>query len=131
MSKKILIVDDSMIFRCAMSRLLEFAGYEVQGAEDGIDGLEQFEAFRPDLVAVDLNMPCMDGFEMIRRLRERSAVPVLILSARNTQADRAQGLSVGSNGYLIKPFRTDELFESIENLLSPQPDFRLEVPIIQ
>jgi len=117
MVERILIVDDSRPFRQSLMRFLEMEGFEVVEAEDGIDGLEQYRRSDPDLVMMDLNMPRMDGFETIRRLREFSVVPVLILSARNTEMDKVLGLTTGGDFYLAKPFSASELLVRVKSLL--------------
>ena len=99
MGDKILIVDDSRAFRQSLIRFLEMEGFDVVEAEDGFSGLEQYHRCRPDLVVMDVNMPRMDGFEAVRRLREYSVVPVLILSCRNAEMDRVLGLSAGADYY--------------------------------
>lgn len=117
MADKIMIVDDSRAFRMALSLLLQMEEYEVIEAEDGFACLEQCARAYPDLIIMDINMPRMDGFETIRRVREHSAVPILVLSARDARADKSQGLDAGSDGYLSKPFDIDELLVRIETLL--------------
>ncbi len=109
MADRILVVDDSRPFRQSLNRFLAMEGFEVVEAEDGCDGLERYHQTSPDLVLMDLNMPRMNGFEAIRRLRETLVVPVLILSARNEEMDRVLGLGAGADCYLAKPFSASEL----------------------
>ena len=115
--EKILVVDDSRAFRQSLLRFLQMEGFEVLEAEDGHDGLTQFDRALPDLVILDLNMPKMDGFEALKHLREQSRVPVLILSARNGEMDRVAGLSSGADFFLNKPFSAGELLARINALL--------------
>jgi DNA-binding response OmpR family regulator len=117
MAERILIVDDSRPFRQSLLRFLEMEGFEVIEAEDGFEGLRQYAASQPDLIVMDVNMPQMDGFEAVRRLREFSIVPILILSARNAEMDRVLGLSVGADSYLAKPFSASELLARVQALL--------------
>jgi DNA-binding response OmpR family regulator len=117
MGDKILIVDDSRPFRQSLMRFLEMEGFEVMEAEDGFNGLEQYHRIHPDLILMDINMPRMDGFEAVRRLREFSVVPVLILSARNAEMDRVLGLNAGADYYLPKPFSASELLVRVQALL--------------
>jgi DNA-binding response OmpR family regulator len=117
MAEKILIVDDSRPFRQSLSRFLQMEGFEVAEAEDGCHGLEEYDRCQPDLVVMDINMPRMDGFEAVRRLRETSIVPILILSARGSEMDRILGLNVGADCYLPKPFSADELLARVQALL--------------
>ena len=124
MAERILVVDDSRPFRQSLMRFLEMEGFEVIEAEDGYDGLEQYEHARPDLVVMDVNMPRMDGFEAVRRLREFSPVPVLILSARHAEMDRVLGLTAGADFYLAKPFSASELLARVQSLLRRQRAMR-------
>jgi DNA-binding response OmpR family regulator len=117
MGEKILIVDDSRPFRQSLVRFLEMEGFEVVEAEDGRQGVEQCQRHEPDLVLMDVNMPRMGGFEAVGCLREFSAIPVLILSARNAEMDRVLGLSSGADFYLSKPFSANELLARIQVLL--------------
>jgi DNA-binding response OmpR family regulator len=117
MAETILIVDDSRPFRQSLMRFLRMEGFEVVEAEDGSDGLAAYSHWRPDLVVMDVNMPRMDGFEAIRRLREFSFVPVLILSARGAEMDKVLGLNAGADCYLSKPFSATELLTRVQVLL--------------
>lgn len=117
MTERILIVDDSRPFRQSLTRFLEMEGFEVVEAEDGREGLEQYGRSCPDLVVMDVNMPRMDGFEAVRRLRETSVVPVLILSARSAEMDKVLGLTAGADFYLSKPFSASELLARVQALL--------------
>jgi DNA-binding response OmpR family regulator len=117
---RVLIVDDSRSFRQSLSRFLEMEGFEVVEAEDGPDGLAKCQISQPDLVVMDINMPGMNGFEAIRLLREFSFVPVLVLTARNAEMDKMQGLGVGADSYLTKPFSASELLARVQALLRRQ-----------
>jgi DNA-binding response OmpR family regulator len=117
MGDRILIVDDSRPFRQSLMRFLEMEGYDVVEADDGFSGLEEYHNTRPDLIVMDVNMPRMDGFEAVRRLREFSVVPVLILSCRNAEMDRVLGLTSGADCYLAKPFSASELLVRVQSLL--------------
>jgi len=117
MADTILVVDDSRPFRQSLTRFLRMEGFEVIEAEDGVDGLEAYKYWQPDLVVMDVNMPRMDGYEAIRRLREFSYVPVLILSARSAEMDKVLGLNVGADCYLSKPFSGSELLARVQALL--------------
>ncbi len=117
---RVLIVDDSRSFRQSLSRFLEMEGFDVVEAEDGPEGLAKCQSTEPDLVVMDINMPGMNGFEAIRRLREFSIVPVLVLSARNAEMDKMQGLGVGADSYLTKPFSASELLARVQALLRRQ-----------
>jgi two-component system KDP operon response regulator KdpE len=111
---RILVVDDEQrVLNFLMSKL-RASGYEVLTASNGLEALEQAQAEEPDLIVLDVLMPKMDGFETLKELRSFSAVPVIILSARETNSDKIKGLSLGADDYLPKPFNPDELVARIE-----------------
>jgi two-component system response regulator MprA len=113
----ILIVDDDPHIRSVVSRGLRFEGYTVHVAEDGPQALEITRAEPPDLVVLDVMLPELDGLEVCRRLRRGTAVPVLMLTARDAVTDRIAGLDSGADDYLVKPFDFDELLARIRALL--------------
>ncbi|MBW4422086.1 MAG: response regulator transcription factor [Myxacorys californica WJT36-NPBG1] len=115
--KKILVVDDDMTLRTALTRYLEKRGYAVQKAACGTEALLCFEQDPPDLIVSDVIMPEMDGFEFCRRLRAirtGQLTPFIFLSSRGDIEDRVQGHSIGADDYLIKPFEPRELLAKIE-----------------
>ncbi|MGW1889824.1 response regulator transcription factor [Streptomyces sp. NPDC002004] len=115
---RILIVDDEPAVREALRRSLAFEGYGTEVAVDGADALDKADAYRPDLVVLDIQMPRMDGLTAARRIRSAgSTVPILMLTARDTVGDRVTGLDAGADDYLVKPFELDELFARIRALL--------------
>ncbi|HEU5027782.1 MAG TPA: response regulator transcription factor [Spirillospora sp.] len=115
---RILIVDDEPAVRESLSSSLEFEGYRVAEAADGVTALQQVEAERPDLVVLDVLMPRMDGLTTCRRLRAAGAtMPVLMLTARDMVGDRVTGLDAGADDYLAKPFELDELLARVRALL--------------
>ena len=115
---RILIVDDEPAVREALQRSLAFEGYETEVAVDGIDALTRAEAYAPDLIVLDIQMPRMDGLTAARRLRASgSTTPILMLTARDTVGDRVTGLDAGADDYLVKPFELDELFARVRALL--------------
>ncbi|MEU9021123.1 response regulator transcription factor [Actinomadura sp. NPDC048394] len=115
---RILIVDDEPAVRESLSSSLEFEGYRVAEAADGVTALERVEAERPDLVVLDVLMPRMDGLTTCRRLRAAGAtMPVLMLTARDMVGDRVTGLDAGADDYLAKPFELDELLARVRALL--------------
>jgi DNA-binding response OmpR family regulator len=111
---RILVVDDEERIINFLRSKLKALGYEVLTASNGLDGLEQAQAQEPDLIVLDLLMPKMDGLEMLKELRNFSSVPVIILTAKDTDADRIKGLKLGADDYLPKPFNPDELVARIE-----------------
>ncbi|MER7110725.1 response regulator transcription factor [Streptomyces sp. NPDC000229] len=115
---RILIVDDEPAVREALRRSLAFEGYGTDVAVDGADALAKVDAYAPDLVVLDVQMPRVDGLTAARRIRAAgSTVPILMLTARDTVGDRVTGLDAGADDYLVKPFELDELFARIRALL--------------
>lgn len=109
-----LVVDDEQRIVNFLKAKLKASGYDVLTAGDGAQALEQIQTQKPDLVVLDLLMPRMDGFEMMRQLRSFSSIPIVILSARGADADRIRGLKLGADDYLAKPFNPEELIARIE-----------------
>lgn len=117
---KILVVDDDKKITALLKRALIFEGYEVEAAEEGEEGLRIADDWQPDLVVLDILMPGMDGWEMCRRLRAVSDVPILMLTAKDDIADRVRGLDLGADDYLVKPFALEELLARVRSLLRRQ-----------
>jgi len=111
---RILVVDDEQRVLNFLTSKLRASGYDVLTASNGLKALEQAQAEEPDLIVLDVLMPKMDGFETLKELRSFSAIPVIILSARETNSDKIKGLSLGADDYLQKPFNPDELVARIE-----------------
>jgi len=110
----VLVVDDEERILNFIRPKLRAAGYDVLTATSGAVALEQLQVELIDLVVLDLIMPQMDGLEVLKRMRAFSAVPVIILSARDTDIDKIKGLELGADDYLAKPFNPDELVARIE-----------------
>lgn len=108
-SARILVVDDEESIRTLLAFPLRRDGHDVVTASTGAEALEQFDRTRPDLVLLDVMLPGIDGFEVCRQLRERSAVPIIMLSARGEEVDRVAGLEHGADDYVTKPFSVREL----------------------
>jgi DNA-binding response OmpR family regulator len=123
----ILLVEDEAELARLVGRELEAAGHRVSHAPDGATALRLFAAAAPELVVLDWLLPGLDGLEVLRRLREASAVPVLMLTARAEEVDRVIGLEVGADDYLIKPFGMRELVARVRALLRRQE--RLEATL--
>lgn len=118
--KRILIVDDDLTLRTALTRYLQTRGYVVSEARSGLEGLSLFEQTSPDLVVSDVMMPEMDGLEFCRRLRATRSgqlVPFIFLSSRKEVDDRIYGHQIGADDYLPKPFELKELVAKIESQL--------------
>ena len=115
---RVLVVDDDRAVRDALRRALTLAGYEVQAAEDGEQALELVVQAVPDAVVLDVGLPGIDGLEVCRRLRLLgNRVPILMLTARDAVADRIDGLDVGADDYMLKPFDVGELKARLRALL--------------
>ena len=113
----ILIVDDEVQIRRLLKLTLESAGYAVREAENGSLGLNEAAVQRPDAVILDLSLPDLSGIEVLRRLREWSQIPVLILSVRDGEAEKIAALDAGADDYLTKPFGGGELLARMRVLL--------------
>jgi two-component system response regulator MprA len=111
------VVDDDPLIQKMMRRVLEAEGYAVALAGDGPAALETVRVQPVDLVILDVMLPGMDGFEILRTLRQESALPVLMLTARDEAADKIAGLDYGADDYVVKPFNPDELLARVRALL--------------
>jgi two-component system KDP operon response regulator KdpE len=117
MKKKILIVDDEARMRRFVRMNLDLEGYEVLEAENGLAALQRVRDDMPDLVLLDVMMPDLDGFETLARIREMSAVPVIMLTVKGDEEDRIKGLDLGADDYITKPFSPRELVSRIRAVL--------------
>ena len=113
----ILLVEDEQKLAQVIARELEAEGYHVMRAADGWQGLELQAELAPDLIILDWMLPGLDGLEVLRRIRQGSAVPILMLTARSEEMDRVVGLEVGADDYLTKPFSMRELVARVRALL--------------
>ena len=113
----ILVVDDEPRLLSFLRSELKASGYQVSVASDGTGALRAAAARGPDMVILDVMLPDMDGFEVCRRLRETSSVPILMLTARANDTDKVEGLDAGADDYLTKPFSTPELLARVRALL--------------
>jgi len=114
---RVLVVEDDFRIAVFVQRALLQAGYRAQVVGDGHAALTAAESAPPDLVVLDVMLPGLDGLEVARRLRARSAVPILILTARDSVGDRVEGLDAGADDYLVKPFALEELLARVRALL--------------
>ena len=114
---RVLVVEDDRVLREAVGLLLDRAGLDVEGAADGRAALDLEATGRFDLVLLDLMLPGMDGFEVCRHVRERSSVPIVMLTARDDTADVVRGLELGADDYLTKPFDPAELIARVRAAL--------------
>ena len=118
---RILIVEDEESLLKLESILLSSKGYSVTGVMDGKSALDEISARKPDLVVLDIMLPEMDGFEVCKRIKENpetAGIPVVMLTAKKNSQDYARGMQVGADAYVTKPFKSAQVIELIEGLLS-------------
>ncbi|MGO4956941.1 response regulator transcription factor [Luteococcus sp. Sow4_B9] len=114
---QILVVDDDQAVRDSLARSMQYSGYEVSTASDGLEALAKLSAVKADAVIMDVMMPRLDGLETTRMLRQTgNDVPILILTARDAVGDRVDGLDAGADDYMVKPFALDELLARVRAL---------------
>jgi len=127
MAPRILVVDDDAKITSFLRRGLVLEGYEVTVANSGAEGLRAAGDHEPDLLILDIMMPGIDGLEVCRRIRAADMpTPILMLTARDTVADRVKGLDCGADDYLVKPFALEELLARVRALLRRKPGAREE-----
>lgn len=117
MAKKVLIVEDDSNIAELLNLYLEKEGFEPLVAKDGGKGVEQFRAFQPDLVLLDIMLPVMDGWSVLKKIRESSKVPVIMLTAKGETSDKVSGLEMGADDYIVKPFEMKEVLARIHAVL--------------
>ena len=120
MGKLILTADDSASMRQMVSFTLKGAGYDVLEAVDGKDGLEKAKAKEVDMVITDLNMPHMDGIQMIREIRalpKYKFIPIILLTTESQDEKKMQGKAAGATGWIVKPFKPEQLLAVIKKVL--------------
>ncbi len=115
--KKILLIEDEDVMCEAIEYSLSREGFEVKRASTGIEGLRMFMADPPDLVLLDLMLPELDGLEVCREIRKKSSVPILIITAKDSEVDEIVGLEIGADDYVRKPFNMRALIARIKALL--------------
>ncbi|AFZ19036.1 response regulator transcription factor [Allocoleopsis franciscana] len=127
----ILVADDNLGTRLSVSDYLEMSGYSVIVAEDGQEALSKIEKYHPHLLVTDINMPRMDGYELVKKLRQQPSfrlLPIVLLTERATTKERIEGYESGCDVYLPKPFEMDELGAVIRNLVERQLDRKVSFP---
>jgi CheY-like chemotaxis protein len=120
------VVDDDLAARAMISAVLRQAGHEVQQAENGVDAQQVATADRPELIITDLQMPVMDGFSLVKKLRahkDTAFVPILCLSETDDYEERVRGFRLGADDFIVKPFSTRDLVARVERMLEPMPIF--------
>jgi len=115
---KVLIIEDDGAIRRGIGDALRFAGYAVEEAVDGVDGLSAAMAIEPNLILLDVLMPKMDGFAVLAEIRRaKPTLPVIMLTAKGEESDRVTGLRAGADDYVVKPFSVNELLARVEAVL--------------
>jgi two-component system response regulator RegX3 len=114
---RILVVEDEVSYSDPLSYLLKKEGYEVSVAETGTEALEEFDRAGADLVLLDLMLPGLSGTDVCRALRQRSGVPVIMLTAKDSEIDKVVGLEIGADDYVTKPYSSRELLARIKAVL--------------
>ena len=119
---RVLVVEDDADIAQVLQRSLRMEGYEVKLAGDGVAALDEAHGFLPDLIVLDLGLPKLDGTEVARKLRDDgNDVPILMLTARDALEARVEGLDIGADDYLVKPFERQELLARLRALLRRRP----------
>ncbi len=117
--KRILVIEDEVHIADGIRLNLTLQGYEVKVAPDGIDGLEKWRSWHPDLIILDIMLPMIDGFSILKTIRQDDEkIPVLILSARGDTKDKVKGLRYGVDDYLAKPFDLEEFLLRVQRLIT-------------
>ena len=129
--RTLLVVEDERPLAETLRYNLEREGYRVHTAEDGVEGLSKARALQPDLVLLDLMLPRMDGLDVLSGIREQSQTPVLLLTARTSEADRVKGLESGADDYITKPFSLAELKARIKVHLRRKQEITVEERVLE
>ena len=119
---RILIVEDDPIILDLITTRLDIAGYDTYFARDGFEGLARLHELRPSALVLDLNMPRLDGFGLLRKMRQEGLnVPTMVLTARNQPDDVQQAITLGARDFLAKPFKDEQLLQRVGRLLRKAP----------
>jgi two-component system chemotaxis response regulator CheY len=119
--KKILVVDDSSVVRMSLEMLLRENGFEVVTAVDGVEGLTKASGQKYDLIITDINMPNMNGLDMMKRMRELpdlKFLPILVLTTESDSDMLAKGKEYGATGWIVKPFTNEDLLTTVQKVVS-------------
>ena len=117
MKKRVLVVEDDPVLTRVLRDNLTFEGFEVESVADGSLAQDVAQRFAPDLVLLDVNLPGQSGFELCQAWRERSQIPIILLTAMGQKADKVRGLQLGADDYVTKPFELEELLARIHAVL--------------
>ncbi len=132
MARKVLIVEDDGNIAELLNLYLEKEGFETSVAKDGGKGVEFFRQFQPDLVLLDVMLPVMDGWSVLKKIREESKAPVIMLTAKGETSDKVSGLEMGADDYIVKPFEMKEVLARIHAVLrrtGPEEEQQMEKKI--
>lgn len=121
-SMRLLIVEDEEDLRRGLEQAMREEGYAVDGSGDGADAIYKAETWDYDAIVLDIMLPGLDGWEILRRLRKKKKTPVLLLTARDAVPDRVRGLDLGADDYLVKPFDLNELLARVRALIRRAAD---------
>ncbi len=119
---RVLVVEDEESFRDALGFMLRKEGYDVEVASDGLAALEQYDRNGADLILLDLMLPGMSGTDVCKTIRQKSRVPIIMVTAKDTEIDKVVGLELGADDYVTKPFSSRELTARIKAVLRRGPD---------
>ncbi|MFH1154674.1 MAG: response regulator transcription factor [Pseudomonadota bacterium] len=123
--KRILVIEDEEHIAEGIKLNLGMQGYDVMTASDGLDGIDRWQSWKPDLIVLDIMLPVVDGLSVLKSIRKEDAMlPVLILSAKSSAQDKVRGLQAGVDDYLAKPFDLDEFLLRVQRLLARQSWYR-------
>lgn len=114
---KILIADDNKQITSVLTEYAKKEGYTVEVATDGVEAMEKYKSFEPDLILLDVMMPRMDGFEVCRDIRRESNVPIIMVTARGEDFEKIMGLDIGADDYIVKPFSGGEVMARVRAIL--------------
>ena len=123
---RVLVIEDEESFRDALQFMLSREGFDVVLAADGAEGMKQFDAKDPDIVLLDLMLPEVSGTEVCKYIRSKSNIPVIMLTAKDTEIDKVVGLELGADDYVTKPFSTRELLARIKAVLRRGSDVEID-----
>jgi DNA-binding response OmpR family regulator len=119
---KILVIEDDRAVSELLTHILEGQNYEVSAAYDGIEGLNKVKSFEPELIILDINMPLMDGWQLLQALQsspKTMSVPILMCTERTLMKEVEQALAMGASGYIMKPFSTERVLSKVNDALGP------------
>ena len=123
---RVLVIEDEESFRDALQFMLSREGFDVVLAADGAEGMKQFDSKNPDIVLLDLMLPEVSGTDVCKYIRTKSNVPVIMLTAKDTEIDKVVGLELGADDYVTKPFSTRELLARIKAVLRRGADVEFD-----